>query len=248
MDSKNGKAKGFGKYIIFLIFVIGFLYLVYSGVIKLFGNFNVFNVTEIQICGNQNINETKVFDLTNDFIGQNLFKIKKSDIIKKFNEVPRIKKVSIKKRLLGKIVINLQEREGLFLIIDKKGSFYSIDQEKIVIDKTEWFSGEDLPIINFSLDEDFKIGEKIDNKKIDYIFSIYEKMKNSYPEISEEISEFYYIDDILYYIDIISGCRVRIIAENINEQLKRYIVLRDNQGFESNSIIDIRFNSIIIKV
>ena len=247
MGRKKKKVRGKSRYyILWLLLLITVFYAGHKGTVYL-KKIDLFEISSIQIRGNQLLNIDYLHSISEPFKGENIFDINIKDIEARYYAISRIKKIKCRKIYPGKLQINITERKGVFFIKDTNGGFHPIDEDKIVLDKADWYLEEDLPLINLSFDKNqIVLGQKIEDARIDLIFNIYSILRKEKASVLSDISEFYFKDSYLHFVDIKSSSRVILSKDNLVDQINRFIFLRDNQGFERNSTIDLRFDSQII--
>jgi len=210
-------------------------------------NANFTHLKKIKISGNTHLSTSFLQTIATPFINESIYDIDLQDVTLRYSAISRIKDVKAKTVFPHTLKITVSERKGLFYIKDTTGEYYPIDDEMIVLDKADWYTSEDLPLINYPLPKDTIIkGNKIENKHITDIYNVYEQMKNSNHDILAEISEFYFKNSDIHFIDSISGCRVIINPQNIATQISRFIFIRNNQAIDKNSTVDLRFETHVI--
>jgi cell division protein FtsQ len=247
--SRAKKIRGKNRFIIYFVLVTIATYFIAITLNSAIKSNSMFSIKRIQITGNQFLSNEHLVSISDSLIGTNLFQIDKKDIKLRYQALSRIKDVDVTRLPPSRLKIKVTERKGLFYIKDTTGEYHPIDSEFYVLDKADWYINEDIPFINIAIPvAQVKVGEKIEDHRIRHVFAVYDVMKKNHPAILNEISEFYFKNNDLYFVDIKSGCRVMVNADNINTQLSRFIFLRDNQGFPRNSTIDIRFDTHVITI
>jgi hypothetical protein len=180
-------------------------------------------------------------------LGESIFDIDLIDLESRYHTNSRIKNITINKVYPNKIVVNIEERKGMFFLLDDSGLFHPICENQFVLDKADWYIDEDLPLLNLRIPrEKIKLGQKIDDPRIDYVYDVFQTIITQDSRMLTDISELYFKNDALNIIDIKSGCRVILSNVNVDQQIERYLFLRDNQGFQRNSIIDLRFDGQVV--
>jgi hypothetical protein len=208
---------------------------------------NVFTIKNVQITGNENLSREYLRTVAEHFIGKNIVSVDRSEVVVCFMALPRVKEVSVKKVYPAKLRVRITERQGLFFVKLSNGDFFPIDSEKYVLDKADWYLFEDIPLININLSPDLAIvGEQISDDRIDTVFLAVSRMSQQHPNFLNDISEFYFRRNDLYFIDNRIGCRVLINLDNIETQITRFIFLRENQNIQRNKTIDLRFENQIV--
>jgi|GEM_PF-2418880 len=247
MTKSIKKVRGKSRYYIYWILAVGILFTCSYKAINYLSKMDFFLVKDIHIRGNILVNHDQLHTLTLPFQGTNIFEVDISSLIQQFQTISRIKSVKVMRILPSKLIVTVKERTGVFYLKDNSGEFHPIDRERYILDKADWYLKEDLPLISLNIPKErIVVGQKIEDLKIDYIFEVFDIMTRSNLDILDDISEFYFIQNDLYFIDMKSGSRVILSTDDIAQQINRFIFLRNNQGFNRNSTIDLRFGSQII--
>jgi len=204
-------------------------------------------IKKIQIVGNANLSTTVLQSIAAPFIGENIYEVDLQDVTLRYQSVSRIKEVKAQTVFPNKLKVVITERKGLFYIKDSLGEYYPIDEEMVVLDKADWYLNEDLPLINISLKkETIKLGEKVEDKHISAIYTLCDALLATNSNALNEISEFYFKNNEIHFVDTVSGCRVIVNTDNITDQISRFLFIRNNQGIKKNSTVDLRFDTQVI--
>ena len=249
MKKGRKKVRGKSRFIIYWIMII--IFVGYGGhkATVFLRNMDMFKIKTIQVRGNTLVNSDYLWSIGEPLIGANIFDIDKEDISLRFKSISRIKNIKIMRIFPSKLLITVHERTGHFYIKDHTGDFHPLDKDGYVLDKADWYIEEDLPLINIVFNKaDIPVGSKIEDNRIEQIFKVYDIICNSKINILSDISEFYFHNQDLHFVDIRSGCRVILSRDDISEQISRFIFLRNNQGFRRNATVDLRFDSKIIVI
>lgn len=106
----------------------------------------LFNIKDIVVIGNENVEKEVILDTVSIHAGENIFGANLKDEIKRLELIPMIKSVEINRNLPDVIEINVEERvPKALLLIEHK--LIQIDSEGIYINEGS-FSDEGLPFIN----------------------------------------------------------------------------------------------------
>ena len=246
MDNKR-KKRGKSRYFLIVVIILGVLFFAGNIAKKHLNDLAFFKIKHIQIKGNKLIDTSYLYDMAAPFIGTSIFDIDLKDIEMRYYAHSRIKEVTIQKSYPAKIIVNINERKGVFFLRDQGGDFFPIDEERYVLDKADWYIDEDLPLVNLGIPRDqIVLGQKIEDARLDHIYDVYYQIIELDNRLITDISEFYYKDNQLNFIDIKSGCRIILTSLNLDKQVERFLFLRDNQGFKKNSIIDLRFDGQVV--
>lgn len=98
----------------------------------------IFNVTNIEVEGNNNVSTQNIINYSGIIIGENIFKYNNNGVVPKIKENPYLKEAKIRKILPGTIVIAVEEREvnyqikliNSYVYIDEQGYILENSNEK----------------------------------------------------------------------------------------------------------------------
>ena len=244
---KNKKVRGKSRFFLYYIIILGVVFYGGHKAQTLSKELELFNISEIRVRGNKLIDKEYIASITEPYVGKNIFEIDKTEIEEKLSVFSRIESIKTYRLLPSKLLVSVKERVGVFYIKDSSGEYHPIDKDRVVLDKADYFVDEDLPLINVNIPKDkIGIGEKLEDPRIEYIFEVYEILNKANSDILADISEFFYVRNDLYFIDLKSGSRVILCTTDIPEQINRFVFLRNNQGFDRHSTIDLRFGEQIV--
>ncbi len=240
------KRRGNSRYFFIFLVICSFLTGLFYGAGYLLQRINYFQVRDIQIVGNKNLAKDFLKDVAEDYYNKNLFSFKGADVSKKYSNIVRVKSVKISKIIPHTLRITVTERVGYFYLKSIDGVFFPIDKDKYVLDRNYTYK-EDLPIINVGRkSSQIVIGRRIGGSYINTIYLICEEITKINTSFVDNISEFYKKDNQIYFVDSESGSRIVLGEGNLKEKLERLIFLKENKGFEKNSIIDFQYTNQVI--
>ena len=240
------KRRGSSRYFVLFIFLIILLFSGFIGIKRLIQSIGYFNIEKIEVVGNNILETDFLLNLCNGLIGGNLFSVSKNDILKKYENVIRIKDIKVLKIIPGKLKLKIIERKTVFLIKTKEGELYPVDEEKIILDNNHSIK-EILPIISLGLSKNEIIfGEVISNELIDRSFDFRLSVNNVESKFFNKISEFYEEGEDIYMVELNKGYKIIFGEGDIEDKLRRFMFLEKNRDFERGSIIDLRFKDRLI--
>ena len=183
--SSNGKKKRSKlnkvKKILLALLKIIVILAIFAGIFVFLFISPVFNITEIKVENAEKISENTYISLSEIEIGENIFKILKSNIKNKIKEEPYVDDVEIKREYPGTILISVKERTAKYLI-EKDGIYIYVDINGYLLEKnTEKI---DLPILN-GIETDLdkvRMGERLSDKdlsKFNDLIKITDGIKNN---------------------------------------------------------------------
>ena len=188
----------------------------------------IFNIKDIQVINNSQVNSDTIVSLSGIKTGQNIFRFLKSKSIEKIKENPYIENIKIHRKLPSTIQIDVEERTPTYSI-DYVGKYALINNQGYILEIVEDNRG--LPIILNSItaqeeisagqrlkDEDLeKLGDILkimssakDNNLVTQVTNIDIKDKNNYSIYLEQEKKTIHLGDtsnlsnkMLYILDII---------------------------------------------
>jgi len=247
MSKSSKKVRGRGRFYLLWICILGVVFFAGHQARVLFSDVDFFTLKSVTIRGNRLVSIEHLYSIAEPFKGTSIFEIDLQDLEKRYQAISRISSIRFQRVYPSRLIITVRERQGVFYVRDNQGDFHPIDRDRIVLDKADWYLEEDIPLINIIFPrEQIVLGQRIEDSRIDFIFEIYDMITRDNPSIARDISEFYFRNDNLYFVDMKSGSRVILGRDNVSQQVHRFIFLRDNQGFNRNSTIDLRFEGQII--
>ena len=138
----------------------------------------IFNIEEITVEGNEQINSETIISLSGLKKGTNIFRIIESDIEKNIKENTYVDNVEINRSLPDKVELKVKEREILYQIniID---SYIYIDYQGYILDKSS--EKKKLPIIEgfCTPNEDLLNKKRISSEDISYLNTLLKITENS---------------------------------------------------------------------
>ena len=233
------------KIILFLILFMAILSI--GGFFLL--NSDVFNVAEIKISGNNELDKDEIIRRAQISQGESIFNIRISQILENISKMPYIKKVEVKRRLPQTIEIQVTEREGKILL--KNISMYIlIDDEGQILEKKDNIVKK-LPILTglkvIDIDEGNNIFSEIDEEGIIDLIKVSNQL--NLLEKTDEINA-KHINDI--EINLNNGIDVAFgTLDNVKYKLELLDeILKDikSKGINCNKIIMNKGNHPIIVV
>ncbi|MDO9578868.1 MAG: FtsQ-type POTRA domain-containing protein [Candidatus Cloacimonadales bacterium] len=241
------KRTGSSRYFVYFILSISLIAAVFIGIRTLFTKLSWFNIESIRITGNENLETEFLANLSLDFIGLNLYATSKRDILQKYENIVRIKDISITRIFPNKIKINILERKGLFYIRTREGELFPIDEDCIVLDNDVFYTEENLPVIATDIStSDVDFGKKIEDEFLNRILVFYYTVSPEYPDLFNNISEFYKKDNEIILVEANIGYKIVFGEDDLIEKIKKYRFLEQNRSFEKGKIVDLRYKDQLV--
>lgn len=215
------------------LYIFIFTFLIYK-VEGEFINRDIFKVKDITIYGNSELLKEELKKMGNSFYNKNIFYVNLDSIEKKIKTDVRVKKVKVISEGIGKIKIDVEEKQPKFYVnIDEK--IYSVDSEGQIFAQMEEHKIKSLPIIFIQKEEELSKAVKIlDNIDDDELYNM--------------VSQIYYKNDI--DVELLIGEKT-LLKTNLEVPVFKYNLAKDlykdlsqNQNVE---YMDLRFDGYIVK-
>ncbi len=241
------KKTGSSRYYFLFIFTIALIIAGYSGFRSVITKISLFEIDVIKITGNINLETEFLYNLSKDFIGQNLYAISKKDVLHKYENIVRIQDIKVTRIMPNKLRIKIIEKQGIFYIKTIEGELFPIDKNRIVLDNDNFYSDEILPTIETRIPaSELTFGKKIKNEFVERVFDLHNTIISEDPDFINHISEFYEFDKDIYMIEANTGYRIVFGNNEIEDKLKKFTFLEQNRTFEKDTIVDLRFNNQLV--
>lgn len=207
---------------------------------------NKARILRVEIRGLNKLNAIDIMEESNlsKYNNTSLFNIPKKEITKDIEDNPRVKVENIKASFPDLLIINVSERDNLFLLESNTG-IYEITDEGYII-KNESIYNYDVPYVTgLNINPTNK---KIENEYSKYLSSVIYELKTNYNEIYNLISEINaFGNDLILYP---RGYQVQVILEKYVKaekfvDLTAILKTIQNQGTQTHRI-DFRFKEAII--
>ena len=142
----------------------------------------IFNIEEIRIFGNSKITTTECINLSKLEIGQNIYKLNKSQIKKNLRQNAYIDKISITRKLPSIIEITIQERIATFMLELENNEYAYINNQGYILEKSN-NKIEAITITGFSTNvENINVGNRLsedDLNKLETVLKIVDTAQNN---------------------------------------------------------------------
>jgi len=241
------KKRGSSRYFVFLIVILTVLILGFMGLKKIFMKLEFFNIEKIEITGNRILEQEFLLNISLDLIGQNILSVSKRDIINKYANIARIKKIRISKRYPGKLKIIITERNAVLLAKTEGGELFPVDGEGVYLDNESFDDREILPIVNTDIPaEKVMFGKQTESEFLIRVIDFYYQVKNCDPDFFSRISQIFEKDEMIYLVELQKGYLILLGEDELSEKIKRYNFVEKNRKFEKDSVIDLRFKDKLI--
>ncbi|NLM06342.1 MAG: FtsQ-type POTRA domain-containing protein [Tissierellia bacterium] len=136
-----------------------------------------FYIKDIQVEGNSLLSKDNIISLSNVKRGDNLFKVKKSVIIKELQTEPYISVVEVEKKLPRTIKINIVEKEPR-AVLKVEGQRFILDSELNILEKNRARAGtvDLIGFLDFLPEDSESLKKSIKDRKLDIFFDNFFKL------------------------------------------------------------------------
>lgn len=201
----------------------------------------VFNLTEVKVEGNSKISKEVIISLSEIKIGENIFKINKSNISNKIKQNAYIEEISIKRKLPSVLEINVKEKQATYML-EYVNSYAHVNNQGYMLEITD--TKIDKPIIiGISTNaEDIKVGNRLIEKdlvKLENVLKIMESATSN--EIERLITKIDISDDSNYILYMeTEGKTVKLgdITDIHTKMLHIKAILEKEAGIEGEIIVN----------
>jgi cell division protein FtsQ len=153
MRGENGDSRGFALSVIGFLFIVAFVAFLYSP---------YFNITQVEILGAEAVTEEEIL-LAMGLVGpKNIFRLDVPRAEERVQEMPQVRSVEIARRLPGRVIVALEEREPI-AIIPYAESFYTVDGAGVVLGPAHLL---DLPVLNGGAPVGLALGEEVTSRSL----------------------------------------------------------------------------------
>ncbi len=190
-NPKIEKEKRIKKYKIIKLIIKLFIFIaLLTGLVVYAFTSPIFNISEINILGNEKFEKEEYLNLSQLNIGENIFNFRKSTVISNIKTNGYVESVKVKRKLPTKIEIIIEERTPTFLVALEDGTFAYINNQGYILEKSEI----KLPLAIITgistKTENIIEGNRLENddlEKLQNVIQIKDSINNI--EISEDLSK-----------------------------------------------------------
>ena len=138
----------------------------------------IFNIKDIQVINNSQVNSDTIVSLSGIKTGQNIFRFLKSKSIEKIKENPYIENIKIHRKLPSTIQIDVEERTPTYSI-DYVGKYALINNQGYILEIVEDNRG--LPIIlnSITAQEEISAGQRLKDEDLEKLGDILKIMSSA---------------------------------------------------------------------
>lgn len=218
--------------------------ILFIGIILFITKSKVFIIKKISILGNPIMSGEDVKEKTQYLIGENIFFMKTSDIIKAAEQNPYVKTVEISKAYPRQVNIKITEKQGIFCS-EKDGQYYIFSDKGVLLEKADNIDNRNLIQI-LGLDEhvgSLELGDSVGtNQRMINVLEVFSQIEEvnptNYKIDSIDLSDFM---NIKVYIGGVEGRLGN--DENIPDKMNKLMHIVENTeiGIEKG-YVDVGFD------
>ncbi|MCF7912235.1 MAG: FtsQ-type POTRA domain-containing protein [Candidatus Cloacimonetes bacterium] len=233
------KRRGNTRYFAWFISIIIASYIIFRLIMLLFYSLNIFMIKELDFSGNKALLADNLRMAGASLIGQNMFRVTSSEVKELYSAFSRIKDLSVKRRLPGKLKIKIVERQPVFQILTQDGEILVVDIEQILLSFTEAAISDDITIISVQASSDtLQEGKKINDPFLEQMISLFPAIQEAEPDFFDYISEIYLDGQDLYMVENKQGYKIILPQENLLQSIIDYMDIKNTYSFDNKTIID----------
>ncbi|AOR23941.2 cell division protein FtsQ/DivIB [Clostridium taeniosporum] len=167
---------------------------------------NIFIVKKVAVTGNPIITGEDIKERCEKVLGENIFFVSKSDLIKEATKNPYVRSVTITKKFPKQININVVEKEGIYYIDEGKNKLI-LSNKLVLLERTDDLKGRNLVEVKGIEFKDGKVGEKVleDDRISEVLTTFYDIVRNNPTEYHISSIDLQDLTNIKVYIGEVEG-------------------------------------------
>lgn len=205
----------------------------------------IFNITDIQVIGNNKINSDTIISLSQLQIGQNIFRFNKNKVVNEIKTNAYVENTKIKRKIPNKIEIIIEEREQNYNVEFLNGYAY-INNQGYILEIAE--QKLDLPVIMgiTTPQEQVVAGNRLNDEDLEKLETVIQIMNicKSY-ELDKKVSSIDITnknDYIMYMEEEKKTIHLGNDSNLTNKMLYVPSILKENQGKEGTIYLNGNIN------
>jgi len=227
-------------------FRVALLFFILLLSVYLFLHSSIFNVSQIEVIGNNKVSKEEVIALSGLSPGINIFGFNETACSQAIEVHPMIKNAEIERKLIKTIAIKINERQ-IWALIPYSDLFLCIDDTGICFDKLNHTTVDNIPIITMDKIPEFvNLGQAVNTQATEMVKQVWKALPADEQKI---ISEFHYSNqDNTLKIYTIKGTEIRFgNLDRLEEKVKTFaqVIQIENEmeqnGSDALEYVDIRF-------
>jgi len=247
VEAMSKKRRGNSRYYLLFVSIAIAIFFSGKGLALLLNKVDIFKINRIEISGNVNLETEFLEKLVTDFYGQNLYAISRQNVLERYANIVRIKDTKVRRSFPDRLKIEITERLGKYLAKTTEGNLIAVDEQLSILDSDNFYKYDILPIVHTSLSIDsLQVGSQISNPDFLLITELFSNLEKCDEGFTSKISELYLDEDEVVIVAASTGHKILFGKGDLEDKLERYTFLESNNGFDSDSIIDLRFKDRLV--
>ena len=191
----------------------------------------LFKIENIEIKNNFLINKIEIEEKLDAIYKENIFFIKREDIVKPLKNIDFLEKIEVKKRYPNTLVLNIFETKPVAILFKNKAKYILDSSSNLILFK------QDIGLNNLP-------GIFCEEAENNFVYFLNLLKKNNFP--IKQIKNFYYFQIGRWDLQLANNKIVKLPHNNIKDAVIKSIELLDHKNFKSYNIIDLRIDGKII--
>jgi cell division septal protein FtsQ len=195
-------------------------------------NQSILAIKIINVSGLSKLDNLKIQETLNPIFLKNIFFIKKESLVKILNNNNLIESIYVKKIYPNLLNVNIKKTDFLAITSKDNKKFIIASNGKLISLNKANINEEKLPFVFGNVDTNYfiDIKKKIDKSKFEY----------------REIETFYFYPSYRIDIKTRDGILIKLPLKNLSEALRVANIIKKNDEFRNNKILDLRISNYII--
>lgn len=169
-------------YFILVLFVLSLIFLIGYGIYFLRNN-EKFSIKNVEVDELKNYSSEQIIEASGIAIGNNIFKISKSEVMSNISKLPYVKSVRVTKKLPSTVQINVIERTEKYVAYAKdSGQYVRLDNDGYVLEIIDVSKvSETLILFGLNFEDVIELGYKLTDTESEKLVSL-ERILKMYEE------------------------------------------------------------------
>ena len=211
--------------LVLVLFIVAIVFLMTSP---------IFNISEVEVKGNNKITSDTYISLSKITLGNNIYNVSKTSIIRNIKENPYVDSVEINRKLPNKIEITVKERSPSYMLgvlnsyayINNQGYILEVNEEKLNVPVITGYSTNQ---------EEITPGNRLNSEDLSKLETAIKIMDNiSISGITETVSEINILDKNNYTLIFLEEGKIVYLGDgsNLTDRINIYLkaILQKEKG------------------
>lgn len=205
---------------------------------------SLFFIKKVTVTGNKVVKTKEIISLSGIKMGSNIFDFDPEASVKAVKIIPKIKAVTIARKLPGEVIITVSERRPWALVPHGEG-FLIIDDQGVCLDKNQNLDMASLPVISMEgVSPRVNEGQRLDTQSIQMV----RKIISSLPYwLTEQVSEYHCSKDRQVSVFTMDGTEIKLGGSDRMDEKLRFLeeamkLKKQKDSEQTFNYIDLRYN------